>query len=159
RAPCPAERRRRRRRRVRRRVPGALRPAHGAADAAVRGRARAARGAREARRGDGGAVEQARRGHRRAGEATAAALEVRRRARPGAPRKPAPQAALALAAALGLQPSECAFVGDTPIDVKTAVAAGMLPVAVLWGFRTKEELLDAGAKHALETPDELLSLL
>jgi phosphoglycolate phosphatase len=79
--------------------------------------------------------------------------------RPNTPRKPDPTAALALAAALSLKPSECAFVGDTPIDVKTAIAAGMLPVGVLWGFRTKEELLDAGAKHALERPSELLALL
>ena len=79
--------------------------------------------------------------------------------RPGVPRKPDPHAALALAQALGVEPDECAFVGDTPIDVKTAIAAGMLPVAVLWGFRSREELTRAGAKHALARPEELLELI
>ena len=75
------------------------------------------------------------------------------------PRKPDPTAALEIARVLGHPPTEIAFVGDTHIDMKTAVAAGMLPVAVLWGFRTREELLAAGAKHLLATPSELLSLL
>ncbi len=75
------------------------------------------------------------------------------------PRKPDPTAALQLAAVMKLKPEEIAFVGDTPIDVKTALAAGMLPVAVLWGFRTREELHAAGARHILERPDELLALL
>lgn len=74
-------------------------------------------------------------------------------------RKPDPAAALELGKALGFPPEEIAFVGDTAIDVKTAVAAGMLPVAVLWGFRTREELVKAGAKHVLSTPGELLTLL
>lgn len=75
------------------------------------------------------------------------------------PRKPDPAAALELARSLGFPPEEIAFVGDTAIDVKTAVAAGMLPVAVLWGFRTRAELVAAGAKHVLETPGELLTLV
>jgi phosphoglycolate phosphatase len=79
--------------------------------------------------------------------------------RSGVPRKPDPQAALALATALGLTPADCAFVGDTPIDVKTAVNAGMLPVGVLWGFRTRDELAAAGARHTLTNPGELLALL
>jgi phosphoglycolate phosphatase len=79
--------------------------------------------------------------------------------RSGVPRKPDPHAALGLAQTLGLKPAECAFVGDTPIDVKTALNAGMLPVAVLWGFRTRAELAEAGAKHTLERPHELLALL
>lgn len=75
------------------------------------------------------------------------------------PRKPDPTAALQLAAVMKLKPQEIAFVGDTPIDVKTAVGAGMLPVAVLWGFRTREELTAAGAKHVIERPEQLLTLL
>ena len=79
--------------------------------------------------------------------------------RHGVPRKPDPVAALELAAELKLKPAEIAFVGDTPIDVKTAIAAGMLPVAVEWGFRTRAELTAAGARHVVSRPDELLSLL
>lgn len=79
--------------------------------------------------------------------------------RQGVPRKPDPQAALELAQVLGLPPGELAFVGDTAIDMKTAVSAGMLPVGVLWGFRGREELESAGAKHLLSKPAELLAVL
>ncbi len=80
-------------------------------------------------------------------------------AKPGVPLKPDPTAALAMAAALGVPPEACLFVGDTPVDVATARAAGMVPVAVSWGFRDREELLRAGAVRLLETPADLLSLL
>ena len=79
--------------------------------------------------------------------------------RHGVPRKPDPHSALELASALGHAPRDVAFVGDTPIDVKTALAAGMLPVAVTWGFRTREELEAAGARTAIERPDQLLAAL
>jgi phosphoglycolate phosphatase len=41
----------------------------------------------------------------------------------------------------------------------TARGAGMMAVGVLWGFRTKEELLLNGADHLLSEPFELLALL
>ncbi len=71
-------------------------------------------------------------------------------------RKPDPAAALEIAAALGVDPADCVFVGDTAIDIKTAVAAKMLPVGVLWGFRGRAELLNAGAKRLIAHPRELL---
>ena len=41
----------------------------------------------------------------------------------------------------------------------TANNAGMFPVGVLWGFRTKEELLENGAKNIINNPLELLSII
>ena len=78
--------------------------------------------------------------------------------REGVPRKPDPTSALELARVLGFAPSQLGFVGDTPIDMNTARNAGMTPIGVLWGFRTREELLAAGAKHVLERPAQLLEL-
>jgi phosphoglycolate phosphatase len=43
--------------------------------------------------------------------------------------------------------------------MQTAVAAGMFPAGVLWGFRSSKELKDAGAKALIEKPLEILSLL
>jgi phosphoglycolate phosphatase len=60
---------------------------------------------------------------------------------------------------LGIPPNEIFYLGDTNIDMKTAVAAGMFPVGVLWGFRTKDELIDNGAKLLLEKPMDLLEIL
>jgi phosphoglycolate phosphatase-like HAD superfamily hydrolase len=34
----------------------------------------------------------------------------------------------------------------------------MLPVAVAWGFRPERELTEAGARHLLRHPRELLGL-
>jgi phosphoglycolate phosphatase len=79
--------------------------------------------------------------------------------RPGRPRKPDPSGALAVAAALRVPASRCAFVGDTPIDVHTARAAGMMPMGVLWGLRDRQDLERAGARHLLAEPADLVPFL
>lgn len=76
--------------------------------------------------------------------------------REGVPRKPDPTAAFELALALNVLPANIAFVGDTAIDMKTARNAGMTPIGCLWGFRDRDELLEAGAKRLLSAPLELL---
>ncbi|MFO0597555.1 MAG: HAD family hydrolase [Myxococcaceae bacterium] len=79
--------------------------------------------------------------------------------REGVPRKPDPTAAFELSLALDVMPHRIGFVGDTAIDMKTAVNAGMIPIGVLWGFRSREELVGAGARHLLAQPSDLLALL
>ncbi|HYF49788.1 MAG TPA: HAD family hydrolase [Planctomycetota bacterium] len=80
-------------------------------------------------------------------------------ARPGVPKKPDPAAALEIIALKKLRPEEFLYVGDTAVDMQTAIAAGMFPVGALWGFRTAEELKDAGARVLLQHPVDLLKLL
>ena len=75
---------------------------------------------------------------------------------PGQPRKPDPTAVLGIARRMGVQPQEVAYLGDSMVDMQTAVNAGFLPVGVLWGFREKDELVENGAKILLEKPAELL---
>ncbi len=70
--------------------------------------------------------------------------------------KPDPASALALARAANVAPSSCMFVGDTTTDIHTARAAQMIPVGVGWGFRTRDVLVEAGAKHVLDHPNDLL---
>jgi phosphoglycolate phosphatase len=79
--------------------------------------------------------------------------------RPGVPKKPDPTAAREIANVLRVPAEACLFVGDTPIDMRTAVAAGMSPIGVLWGFRGEDELRAAGARHLLAHPKELLAVL
>ena len=79
--------------------------------------------------------------------------------RPEVPRKPDPAGAFEAAGALGLPPDDVVFVGDTPVDVHTARAAGMVPVGVAWGFREPEELRSAGAAAILGHPGDLLDWL
>ena len=73
--------------------------------------------------------------------------------------KPDPACALEIAQQLGIAPERFLFMGDTGIDMQTALAAGMFPVGALWGFREKEELLQSGAKAIIAQPLELLKLL
>jgi phosphoglycolate phosphatase len=43
--------------------------------------------------------------------------------------------------------------------MRTAIAAGMHPVGALWGFRTANELRDAGAAVLAKAPMDVLNLL
>ena len=75
----------------------------------------------------------------------------------GIPRKPAPDMLNAAMAAIGVD--SCVYVGDSEVDVATARNAGVPCVSVLWGFRSREELLKAGAEHFCEKPEDLPPLI
>ena len=75
------------------------------------------------------------------------------------PHKPDPSAALYVAETLGVKPYECAFIGDSDIDMKTAQNAGMLPVGVSWGFREKEVLTGAGAAYSADVPSNIINII
>lgn len=75
------------------------------------------------------------------------------------PPKPDPASALAAASRWNLRPEEIAFVGDSDVDMKTAVAAGMLPVGVLWGYRDRACLREAGAAELVADAPALGELL
>ncbi len=74
------------------------------------------------------------------------------------PRKPDPAGAWEIAQSWGLPPADILFIGDTATDMDTAVAAGMIPVGVLWGFRGEAELRAHGAVHLVAQPEEILAL-
>ena len=74
----------------------------------------------------------------------------------GLKRKPDPGKVLAMAQNWNLQPQEIAYLGDSGVDMQTAVNAGMLAVGVLWGFRTEAELKENGADILISSPLELL---
>lgn len=79
--------------------------------------------------------------------------------REGVPIKPDPSGALEIAKILGLSPEDFLYLGDTGIDMKTAVSAGMYAIGVLWGFRDAEELEKNGANMIISDPMEVLKLL
>jgi phosphoglycolate phosphatase len=72
------------------------------------------------------------------------------------PRKPDPAAALYISKTTSCPPESFLYLGDTSIDMQTALAAGMYPVGATWGFRTKEELLENGASALVDSPSELV---
>lgn len=79
--------------------------------------------------------------------------------RKGYATKPDPSLTRLAMQELQVLPKECIFLGDSGVDMQTAVRSGALPVGALWGFRTAEELLENGAKALLSSPEELLELL
>jgi phosphoglycolate phosphatase len=79
--------------------------------------------------------------------------------RPSVPKKPDPAAALEIAKYFDITPGEFLYIGDTDTDMNTAVAAGMYPIGVLWGYRTADELLAAGAEALISKPIDLLKML
>lgn len=79
--------------------------------------------------------------------------------REGRPIKPDPAGPLEIARSFSILPQECLFLGDSDIDMKTAVNAGMFPVGAAWGFRSEKELLESGAAELIDRPSKLLDLL
>lgn len=57
----------------------------------------------------------------------------------------------------GLVPEETIMIGDRKHDVEGALANGVHPMSVLWGFGTEEELKKAGTKYLVRTPEELVN--
>lgn len=79
--------------------------------------------------------------------------------RPETARKPDPAGALEVARRLAVPPPAILYIGDTPTDMRTAIAAGMRAVGAAWGFRSAPELRAAGATAIVHTPFEILAQL
>lgn len=74
-------------------------------------------------------------------------------------KKPNPFEALEISKKWNLKPEEILFVGDSDIDMQTAINANMFPVGVTWGYRTEEELKNSGAKVVINNASELIEIL
>ncbi len=73
--------------------------------------------------------------------------------------KPDPGGALEVARQLGVVPEKILYIGDSGMDMKTAVLAGMTAVGVLWGFRSREELEENGAAVVVGHPRKILRFI
>lgn len=79
--------------------------------------------------------------------------------RPDYPTKPNPASVNAILHASSADKGECIYIGDSNVDVITAKNAGIDFCGVLWGFRTREELVNEGAKITASTADELYQVI
>lgn len=59
----------------------------------------------------------------------------------------------------GVERENCYMVGDSAVDILTAQNAGIHSIGVSWGFRSREELEQAGAEQIADTVEELKSML
>ena len=79
--------------------------------------------------------------------------------RSGVPIKPDPTAVFSILNQLSVKAQDAYFVGDGETDVMTAINAKVNGIAVLWGYREKWQLEQAGAKVFALNPSDLLSLI
>jgi phosphoglycolate phosphatase len=73
--------------------------------------------------------------------------------------KPDPEPALKALELLGVRPSEAVYVGDTVIDMETALGAGVDAVGVTTGGTGRDALASAGAKWVIGSLGELPAIL
>ena len=73
------------------------------------------------------------------------------------PRKPAPDMLYQAMKDLGVD--RCVYVGDSEVDAITAKNAGLPCVSVLWGFRDRACIEEAGGTHFCQDPAQLLTII
>lgn len=74
-------------------------------------------------------------------------------------RKPAADMLLAAMNRLGVKADETIYVGDSEVDIETALNAAVVCISVTWGFRDRDWLKNHGAKTIINSPEELAALL
>ncbi len=75
------------------------------------------------------------------------------------PKKPDPSAAIMIANSFNNPCEKTYFVGDTMVDMQTAVNAKMIGIGVLWGFRDEKELMENGATFVVKHPLDILEII
>ena len=75
------------------------------------------------------------------------------------PVKPDPAIICEILDKLNAEKADCFMIGDTKIDIETGKNAGIKTIGCLWGFRTREELVGAGADFIAEKPSEISDIL
>jgi pyrophosphatase PpaX len=74
--------------------------------------------------------------------------------------KPDPEPLLLAAERMGVSPQDCAYVGDSPFDIRAAKAAEMFAVAVTWGGIHDRAKLEPEAPDAIvDSGEELYAVL
>lgn len=74
-------------------------------------------------------------------------------------RKPDPQTVQPILARMRLSPRHAVMIGDSPTDVQTGHNAGLQSIAVTWGYRERQALIDAGPNYLVDHPMQILQIL
>lgn len=78
--------------------------------------------------------------------------------REGIPTKPDPTVVRDVLQITGCTAEETLYVGDSGVDMQTAANGGLVSIGVTWGFRPRAELEECGARHIVDSPDEIRRL-
>lgn len=79
--------------------------------------------------------------------------------RDGVPLKPDAALLRQIMVECGSSPERCWMIGDSGIDMQTAHNAGTHSIGVSWGFRAREELVENGAEHIADRPEDIIAIL
>ncbi len=77
----------------------------------------------------------------------------------GMPTKPDPTSILYICKKLGVKPQNAFMVGDSDVDIQTAINAKIMPIGVEWGYRDSLLLRKTGAEYVAESPEQLYDIL
>ena len=74
----------------------------------------------------------------------------------GIRKKPAPDTVVEALRQLGVSSEGAVYVGDSDVDILTARNSGLPCISVLWGFRSRDFLIQHGATTFALTPQDIL---
>ncbi len=74
-------------------------------------------------------------------------------------KKPAPDGVIKILDLFSVSEEETVLMGDSDVDIITAKNAKIHSIGAAWGFRGKQELVDAGAEYTSDTPTECIDIL
>ncbi|NIK79953.1 pyrophosphatase PpaX [Paenibacillus castaneae] len=73
--------------------------------------------------------------------------------------KPHPEPVSKAIALLGADPATTMMVGDSVVDIQSALAAGTTAVGVAWSLKGEQKLLEVGAHHVIHDMRDLYSFV
>ena len=71
------------------------------------------------------------------------------------PKKPNPKSLLSIIKTFGVNEKEVLFIGDSEVDIQTAKNAGIICYSVSWGYKTRDFLVQNGAKIIFDNFSDL----
>lgn len=79
--------------------------------------------------------------------------------REGVPIKPHPQVVEEIIALAAVEKEEVVYIGDSGVDMLTALNAEVESIGVTWGFRPREELLQHSPTYLADTAEEIETIV
>ena len=77
----------------------------------------------------------------------------------GINKKPSPDGTLKAIKELNSEITNCIFVGDSDVDIKTAQNIGIPCISVLWGFREEKFLRENGGEFFAKNPKDIIKII
>ena len=77
----------------------------------------------------------------------------------GVRKKPAPDSVFRVLKEFNLTSDDAIYVGDSEVDIQTALNSNLPCISVTWGYKDRDFLSDNGAEIIVDSPDEIVRYL